>query len=250
MSLLHHRGFQDWLRGHLLCRVQGAGPRFALTFDDGPSPRNTGRLLDVLSRHGAHATFFLIARRLRRHRALVERIQAEGHEIGLHGDFHLPVWSVPRAVLAWDLERALGIAAEITGCRPRHYRAPFGFMFPAQAACVREHGLSPVLGDIYPRDHAVRRPGVIAGRVLARLEPGSIVILHDASALGDLDRGPTIEAVAAILSETAARPLRCVTVAQLVDAAGPPRDGATPGPRPAGGTSEASPARAALDGPA
>jgi peptidoglycan/xylan/chitin deacetylase (PgdA/CDA1 family) len=188
-----------------------------LTFDDGPSPRNTPRLLDVLARHGAHATFFMIARRIRRHGGLVERIRAGGHEIGIHGDFHVPAWSLPRFLLVQELEKAVRIAHDVTGCRPRHYRAPFGFLFPRQAAWVHEHGLSPVLGSIYPRDHAVRRPAVIAERVLSRLESGSIVILHDSSALGDHDRGPTIDAVATILEQSVRRSLGAVSVAELED---------------------------------
>jgi len=63
VTLVHRPAVQRWLGGHLLCRVANAGPRFALTFDDGPSPRNTPRLLDALARHGAHAGGSLASRR-------------------------------------------------------------------------------------------------------------------------------------------------------------------------------------------
>ena len=207
---------QRWLRGHLLCAVPGAGPRFALTFDDGPSPRNTPPLLDVLARHGARATWFVIAGRALRHRALARRIDSEGHELGVHGTLHVPAWAMPRAWLARDVERASAAVSEVTGRAPRHYRAPFGFLFPRQAACVRERGLTPVLGSVYPRDHAARRAETIERRVLDRLEPGSIVILHDSSALGDLDRGLTVAATDAILAVAMARGLRSVSIAELV----------------------------------
>jgi peptidoglycan/xylan/chitin deacetylase (PgdA/CDA1 family) len=217
LSLLHHPAVQRWLGGHVLCKVAGAGPRFALTFDDGPSPRNTPGLLDVLARHGARATFFVLAGRARRHAALVRRIAAEGHEVGVHGRAHLPPWTLPRGVFERDLEDSVASVREACGAVARYYRAPFGLMFPLQAALTRAHGLTPVLGSIYPRDHSVRRADVIARRVLDRLEPGAIVILHDSSALWDPDRGATVRAVDKILKEAAARGLRSVSVTELVD---------------------------------
>jgi peptidoglycan/xylan/chitin deacetylase (PgdA/CDA1 family) len=217
VTLLHRPDVQRWLGGHVLCRVTDAGPRFALTFDDGPSPRNTPRLLDVLARSGARATFFLIADRARRHRELVRRIVAEGHEVGIHGSLHVPPWLLPRALLLRDLDEAARAVREACGRTARHYRAPFGLVFPRQAAWVRAYGLTPVLGSIYPRDHSLRDAATIARRVLERLEPGSIVILHDSSALADPDRSPTLGAVEAILEAAAARALRSVAVAELVD---------------------------------
>ena len=216
--LLHRPDVQRWLGGHLLCSVAGAGPRFALTFDDGPSPRNTPGLLDVLARHGARATFFLLADRVRRHRELVRRIVAEGHDAALHGSLHVPPWLLPRALLLRDLDQAARAVRDACGVTPRHYRAPFGLLFPPQAAWVRGRGLTPVLGDNCPRDWSLRESATIAQRAIERLTPGSIVILHDSSALADPDRGPTVRAVDAILAEAAARSLRSVTVAELVQA--------------------------------
>src|SRR5574341_1686752 len=174
---LHHPAVQRWLRGHLLCHVPNAGPRYALTFDDGPSPRNTPPLLDRLAGLGARATFFLMADRARRYPELVARIVAEGHEVGLHGHRHLPPWALTRSWLERDIAAAAAAVREACGAVPRHYRAPFGLLFPRQAAWVRARGLTPVLGSIYPRDHAHNSPGPIVRGVLDRLEPGSIVIL-------------------------------------------------------------------------
>lgn len=220
MTLLHRPGVQGWLRGHVRCRVADAGARFALTFDDGPSPRNTPRLLEVLARHGARATFFLISGRARRHRELTRRIAAGGHEIGTHGRLHLPAWLMPRPLLERELDSSVAEIGEACGRAPRHYRAPFGFLFPAQASWVRARGVTPVLGSSYPLDFRVRDAGIIARRVLERLEPGAIVILHDSSALMDPDRGPTIDAVDTILAQAHARGLSSVSVAELVDGAG------------------------------
>jgi len=227
MTVLDWPKAQRWLGGHLLCRVAGAADRFALTFDDGPSPRNTPGLLDTLARHDARATFFLISRRARRHGALVRQIVAGGHEAGIHGDLHVPAWSMPRAWLERDLDAAVAAVRDACGATPLHYRPPFGLLFPRGSECVRARGLIPVLGNVYPRDFRVRRPETIAARVLGRLEPGCIVILHDSSAFGDPDRSATIAAVDLILDAAARRGMRSVPVAELAGGRGPPSLGPT-----------------------
>jgi peptidoglycan-N-acetylglucosamine deacetylase len=217
---LHWNRTQRWLRGHVVCHVDEAGSRFALTFDDGPSPRNTAALLEVLGRHGARATFFVLRGPLRKHPDLARRIVEGGHEIAVHGDWHLPTYMVSRGWLARDLERSVRSLRDLLGIAPRHYRAPFGVLFPGHAAVVRACGLVPVLGDVYPRDHSFKKPEPIVRRVLERLGPGSIVILHDSSALWDASRASTIAAVDRILEEASRGGLRSVTLTEL-SGAGP-----------------------------
>ena len=232
MSLFYLRRVQRWLGRHLLCRVPAAGPRFALTFDDGPSSRNTPRLLDVLDHHGARATFFVMAGRVAPHAALVRRMRDAGHEIGIHGHLHLPAWGLPRFWLERDLERAIASVRDVTGTDPRYYRAPFGLLWPSQARWMRDRGLVAVLGDIYPRDHAERRARPIADHVLSRLGAGAIVILHDSSALGEADRSATLEAVDLILAAASSRGLRAATIGQLVASSGQPQRAGAGEPEP------------------
>ena len=221
MSLLHDpRVRRTWL-AHLICEVPAAGPRFALTFDDGPSPRNTPALLEVLARHQTRATFFLMTARARRHAELVRRMVAAGHEIGIHGRLHLPGWSMLRPWFDRELAEGNAVLTAVTGRRPRHYRAPFGLLTPGHVRWAKAQGLTAVLGSIYPRDHAARTPGEIVGRVAPRLGPGSIVILHDSSALWDADRSATVRAVDAILVAAAERGLVAVTVEELVAGGAP-----------------------------
>jgi peptidoglycan/xylan/chitin deacetylase (PgdA/CDA1 family) len=215
MSLLHRPAVQRWLGRHLLCRVEGVSGRFALTFDDGPSPRNTPRLLGVLERAGAHATFFLLDHRVRRYPELVRRLVEAGHEAGVHGRLHLWPPLMPTRVLAWELRRTATAIEAAAAVRPRLYRAPFGLLRAGQARAVRALGYEPVLGDIYPDDVHCRRPEPIVESVMARLAAGSIVILHDSRVLGDGDRGATVEAVDWILREAAARGLTATSVSDL-----------------------------------
>ena len=215
MTLLHHPRFSSWIRSHLLCRVERASDCFALTFDDGPSAAMTPKLLDLLRHHGAKATFFMLATHVRRHPRPVRRMVAEGHEPALHGDLHWPLPFMPRALLRREIERCAAAIHQASGARPIYYRPPFGFMTPAQSRFVAGLGYRSVLGDVYPEDP--HRPGVdcIVARVMRRLVPGSIVILHDGSPFGDFDRAQTVAAVEIILERAAARGLRAVTVGEL-----------------------------------
>jgi peptidoglycan/xylan/chitin deacetylase (PgdA/CDA1 family) len=215
VSILHTRQYSGWARGHLLCRVEDRPDRFAVTFDDGPNPAATGRILDVLARHGAHATFFMLGGNVRRNGDLARRVVAEGHEAALHGQNHWPVpLLLPGGIRRTVLDGAAAIEDE-TGVAPRFYRPPFGFMSPGQARFVRKLGYEPVLGDVYPEDP--HSPGVtrIVKRVMARLRGGSILILHDGSPVGTPSRWQTVEALGMILDAAARVGLRGTTIAAL-----------------------------------
>ena len=219
MTLLHTPRFSSWARGHLLCRVESVTDRVALTFDDGPNARSTPQVLDVLARHSAHATFFTLARNVDRLPELTRRMAAEGHELAVHGDRHLPMPILLPWMIRAEIERSAAAVQRATGVQARHYRPPFGFMVPSQARYVAALGYLPVLGDVYPED--THRPGthVIVGRVLPRLSAGSILILHDGSPFGDADRGQTVEALGVILEHMKQRGLKGVSVAELLAAA-------------------------------
>lgn len=216
MSLLHTKQYSGWARGHLLCRVEGAAGRFALTFDDGPYPAATGRILDVLARFDARATFFMLGGHVRRHPALARRVVAEGHEAAVHGDSHWPMPFLLPGAMRREVMRCAASIEEATESTPRFYRPPFGFMTPGQARFVRNLGYEPVLGDVYPEDPHL--PGVerIVARVMPRLRDGSILILHDGSPIGNPSRTQTVDALAIILAEAARRGLRGSTVAEVV----------------------------------
>jgi len=216
VTLLHEPRFSGWVRGHLLCRLEGVSDRFALTFDDGPSARETPRVLEVLERHRAKATFFMLRQPVLRHPDLVREIRARGHELAAHGAWHLPLFLLPPPQLAREIRGAADAIESVTGERPRFYRPPFGMMLPSQAAFARGFGLEPVLGDVYPEDP--ERPGVdeLMRRMVPRLRGGSILILHDGSAWGDPDRSQTVAALDRVLAWARERGLAAVGVRELV----------------------------------
>jgi len=201
--------------------VRTAAPVAALTFDDGPDPESTPPLLDLLARHGARATFFLVGRRAARHPGLVARIAAEGHAIGNHSWDHPSLPRLPAAAVADQLRRT---RAALGDPRPRLMRPPYGDQSLASHLAARRLGYRVIAWSVVGADWAGDDGATIAARVLAGLRPGAIVLLHDSlcsyAAEGHRDRGPVRAAVAEVL---AARPgWRFVTVPELL-AGGPPR---------------------------
>jgi peptidoglycan/xylan/chitin deacetylase (PgdA/CDA1 family) len=154
--------------------------RLALTFDDGPDPTWTPRLLDTLGAAGVPATFFLVGERAARASELVRRIAAEGHEVGSHSWSHRSLWLCgPRATEA-EIRRAHVQLGDLTGTPPRYFRPPWGMVNAAMFPVLRRVGERCVFWSIQPEG---QRP-VTAGRqvayVLQRAHAGAIVDLHDA----------------------------------------------------------------------
>ena len=207
-----------------LVGVRTAEPAAALTFDDGPDPETTPALLDLLARHGAKATFFLIGRRVARHPGLVARIAAEGHAIGNHSWDHPALPGLSHAQVMDQLRRTTAAITAAAGAPPRLMRPPYGDQSPGSRLAARRLGLQVVAWSVVGADWSDDDGATVAARVLDGLHPGAIVLLHDTlaswSAERFRDREPTLAAVEAVL---AARPdWRFVTVPELL-AQGRPR---------------------------
>ena len=199
MNLLHSPRIFGFVSRHLLCSVPMTAPRIALTFDDGPNPQATPRLLRLLDAHRIHATFFLLGRNVLRFPHLAAEIAAAGHEIGNHTHSHMVLPLLPRRAMLHELERTSHLIQSATGHRPQFVRPPLGWFSAAVLRTLAEQGYRPVLGDVHPRDSSRHGAGVIATRVLARVQPGSIVILHDGVPYGRADRSQSIDAVAMVI---------------------------------------------------
>ena len=186
--------------GRVLSALPAHRPAVALTFDDGPNPEATPRVLDALARQGQVATFFVLGRHAERWPALVRRIASEGHEIGNHGWHHRKLHtSGPRAVRR-DLTMGADAIDGAAGVRPRFFRAPHGFRSPWVSAIATSMGQRTVGWTLGVRD--TDRPGVaeIERRTLHGARPGAIILLHDGDGYDpDGDRLQTAEALPGIL---------------------------------------------------
>ena len=200
-SLLDVASVREYLGRRLLVSVPTEEPRLALTFDDGPHPRYTARLLDMFAAKGIVATFFVVGRRVRKFPDLLRAIHEAGHEVGNHGDHHVPLSMLPELILRREITVCGDLVAETIGVRPRFLRPPMGWINDSVLRVVRELGYEPVIGSIHPQDS--RRPGreVILQRVRARIEPGAVIILHDGGWHLGVDRSQTLEAVDALTDE-------------------------------------------------
>ena len=187
-------------------------PAVALTFDDGPSPSDTPRVLAVLRRLHVRATFFLIGYLVERYPQVVALERREGMAIGNHTYNHPEV--PPFAELPWQLlkdEIALGAQSLARlGIRAQLFRPPGGSFSAAVIRAAHALGERVVLWSVDPNDWS---PGVtarqIARRVLGAVRPGSIVILHD----GGGDRSATVRALPVIVKGIRQRGLRLVEIA-------------------------------------
>jgi peptidoglycan/xylan/chitin deacetylase (PgdA/CDA1 family) len=167
------------------------GPRGArgivLTFDDGPHPTWTPRILDILAEHGAQATFFVIARKAEEHPDIVRAILDGGHMVGLHSYAHDRLFSLrgERRVRE-DLERGISVLEKVTGERPTLFRPPIGHTNPIIARVVEALELTVVGWSIGARDGvASARVDSVVARVRRDMRDGAIVLLHDAPERGD-----------------------------------------------------------------
>jgi peptidoglycan/xylan/chitin deacetylase (PgdA/CDA1 family) len=151
----------------------------ALTFDDGPSAW-TPLVLDLLREHEVRATFFVIGQRAREHPELVQRIVAEGHELGSHTLRHPRLTEIPEDEVRTEITGGLDAIEEILGERPTLFRAPGFHAGPRELAIVEELGLEPVFAHIDPQDWRPDRTShAIFSLVLRDLRDGVIVDLHD-----------------------------------------------------------------------
>lgn len=194
-SLLDNDAFRARLNRRILCEIATDQRRVALTFDDGPSPRNTPPLLDMLRGKGIRATFFVVGKRVDHYRDILRRIAAEGHEVGNHTYQHLPLIFMPRGMVRSELERTNNIIAGEIGSAPKLFRPPMGWFNDSVLGVAGEVGLRPVIGSIHPRDS--RKPGTeaLVRRVMPRIAPGAIIILHDGGWRISADRSQTLDAV-------------------------------------------------------
>jgi peptidoglycan/xylan/chitin deacetylase (PgdA/CDA1 family) len=200
-SLLDVPSVREYLSRRLLCQVTTTQKAVALTFDDGPHPEHTPWLLDMLAAKNIHATFFVVGRRVRRYRDILAQTCAAGHELGNHGDHHVPLSALPSGLIRRELTVCGDLIAGVTGARPRFMRPPMGWINDRVLRVSRELGYEPVIGSIHPQDS--RQPGLpeILRRLRRRLAPGAIIILHDGGWRIGASRQQTLQAVDILTDE-------------------------------------------------
>jgi peptidoglycan/xylan/chitin deacetylase (PgdA/CDA1 family)/sulfur carrier protein ThiS len=182
-------------------RPSGEGeppPAVALTFDDGPSPRYTPRILRVLRRHRVSATFFVVGYLARRYPDVVRELLRSGMAVGNHSKGHptaRPFADLPLHEIREQIRQGHRAVASL-GAVSVGFRPPGGSWSNAVRDVAAEVGERIVLWSVDAEDFEARKPGVLASRVIAEARPGSIILLHD----GGGRRGITVRALPRIIN--------------------------------------------------
>jgi peptidoglycan-N-acetylglucosamine deacetylase len=160
-------------------RVDG-GRCVALTFDDGPDPVDTPKLLDLLREKGVKATFFVVGKRADEHPEVVRRCWEEGHLVANHTWSHnsLFCFLMPRRLRS-EIERCTESIRHSCGFRPRFFRSPVGLRHPLLAPYLRDAGLEYVSWSIRTLDTFTANSSALAERILNKAKSGDIILLHD-----------------------------------------------------------------------
>jgi peptidoglycan/xylan/chitin deacetylase (PgdA/CDA1 family) len=201
--------------GHAYVASPPGRKRVALTFDDGPHPQVTPRILDILAQHGARATFFVLGERALQQPEIVQRIVREGHAIGNHSYDHRALAFISRDAIASDLAMAQQNIGVVSGRPATWFRPPYGLRDHRVLAAAESLGMQTALWSHSPRDWQDPSPVELRER-MASAPDGAIVLLHDGDAGGAAGRPNTAEALPGILADLAARGLRPVTLDELL----------------------------------
>lgn len=192
-------------------QVKTDQPVLSITFDDGPHPSLTPKLLDILKERNVKATFFLVGRNIKAYPSIVRRIIAEGHEIGNHTWTHASLTSRSDAQIRDELKKSDDALLEVANYKTHLIRPPYGAINSRiKGLMFSEFDLTTIMWSVDPQDW--RRPGVsvVTSRLVNGAQNGAILLLHDI-------HPPTIQAVPGTLDQLIAKGYQFVTVSQLIN---------------------------------
>jgi len=184
--------------------------KIALTFDDGPN-ENTVDILGILKKHKAKATFFCIGKNIEKHPEILKKIYDEGHIVANHSYSHSHVFDFYRKNrVIQELKDTDALIEKVTGKTPQFFRPPYGVTNPSirRAVSVTKH---KVIGwNIRSMDGISKNTGAIFNRILKRISPGSVVLLHDT-------RPQTAMVLEQLLQTLAEKNYEVVSIEQLLN---------------------------------
>ncbi len=199
----------------ILWRGDTSRREIALTFDDGPHPRDTPEVLDVLAKHEIRATFFLIGKDVEKNQRLVKQIHAGGHEIGIHCYRHIPFPFERPDVLHKQLEKTKTLISQACGISPteiRDVRPPYGAFTSKTKSLLAEWGYRLVMWNCIP-PHFTQPLSWTIQQILNASISGSIIVLHDGHGHGS----KAAQIVETIVPKIKSQGFEFVTIKQMQD---------------------------------
>ena len=221
MSHNHPDDADARLDSTVIHRHEVGAPLVALSFDDGPS-QWTEQILDILAASGSRATFFVCGIAIEGREHALRRCVAEGHEVANHTHTHPVLRELDRDAIRAELEAASSAIESVIGTRPVRFRPPYFESSPDVEAVSRELGLGePIGADVWTTDWDQQPAEQMLAAITSKLQPGSIIDLHDA--VPPQDRAPTpatrdetVRTVGLLVPWLAQRGLAAVTVSELL----------------------------------
>ena len=181
-----------------------SGGELYLTFDDGPDPVYSPRILDTLAKYDAKAVFFVIGSRVEAAPDVAKRMVAEGHRIGNHTWGHTPLAGVSRFEFDEEIGRTQDVVERVTGERPTTFRPPFGAMDRNTRRWTDAAGVEVVMWDLDTQDWSEPDSSAITASIVEYARSGDVVLMHD----GGGNREPTIEALEGVLERLSSHGVR------------------------------------------
>lgn len=194
--------------------VANQNPRkvVALTFDDGPDPRYTPKILAILEKNNIKATFFLIGSRVNMFPNLARQVASHGHSIGNHTYYHVKLKSLTEDQIKEEIDWCEKTIYRVTGKKPQYFRPPKGYFNDKTIQVASNAGYKVILWDVaveHRRSHTAERE---AERVLRKVRPGDIILAHD----GLLNREKTVKALPLIIEGLKKQGYDFVTLDELL----------------------------------
>ena len=199
-------------RDNVYSRVSTDEKAIALTFDDGPHPKYTAQILDILKEYGVKATFFVIGKNVENFRDIFKRCVTEGHEIGNHTYTHATADACSYEEFKKEITKTDKIIFDHTGKRTSLFRPPTGLCNQNTVSLSKELGFKTIVWNIDTRDWAHTRTDKIINAVLGNVKSGSIILMHDYIEPPSY----TPEALRVIIPELIARGYTFVAVSELL----------------------------------
>jgi len=193
----------------------------AITFDDGPNPLYTPRILDILKEKDVKATFFAVGLHVKKYPDIAERIVAEGHDIGNHTYTHKDLVPATRRMILAQLHKTDQIIRRVTGTSTKLFRPPRGiYGSAARRLLVDEEGYRLILWSVSSIDWRRVSPRSILRRIARHTRPGSILLFHDSGALIRREGGSrenTVEALPMVIDYLRAKGYEMVTISEMLE---------------------------------
>ncbi|MCK9602955.1 MAG: polysaccharide deacetylase family protein [Candidatus Omnitrophica bacterium] len=211
------------VRKGTIYRVGGTNKVVALTFDDGPSPEWTPKILDELNKAGIKATFFMLGENVERYPEIARRVAEEGHEIENHTYDHRVLIYYKMDELEKEIKEAEKIIKSVTGKTTRYFRPPKAWLTGAEKKKLKEMGYGIVLWTLNSKDWVNFHDKQITSYILRNIRPGDIILFHDSGGVFTTeggDRSQTVKTIPRLVRKLKEKGYSFVTIDELINTKG------------------------------